>query len=104
MKKAYICSPFQARTEIELDRNIDYAQALTKKALRDGFAPIAPHLYFTQCLDNKNPYERKMGLDAGLELLKFCDVIIVGLAYGLREDMDVSVKAAIKAGLEVIEC
>lgn len=55
MKRVYICSPYRAKDGAELDRNIEYAQALTKQALNAGLAPITPHLYMTQCLDDKKP-------------------------------------------------
>ena len=48
MKKVYICSPYRAKTSAELDRNIDYAQALTRSAIMAGLVPITPHLYMTQ--------------------------------------------------------
>lgn len=52
MLRAYICSPYRARTGAEFDRNIDYAQEITKRALLAGVAPITPHLYITQCLND----------------------------------------------------
>lgn len=48
MRKVYICSPYRAKDGAELDRNIDYAQQLTRQALEAGLAPITPHLYMTQ--------------------------------------------------------
>lgn len=78
MMKVYVCSPYRAKDGAELDRNIEYAQALTRRALKEGLAPITPHLYITQCLDEKKPQERAQGLAAGLELLKGCDFMIVG--------------------------
>ena len=50
MRKVYICSPYRAKDGAELDRNIDYAQQLTRQALEAGLAPITPHLYMTQSL------------------------------------------------------
>lgn len=47
MKRVYICSPFRAKDSAELDRNIDYAQELTRKALEAGLAPITPHIHNT---------------------------------------------------------
>ena len=41
MRKVYICSPYRAKDGAELDRNIDYAQQLTRQALEAGLAPIA---------------------------------------------------------------
>lgn len=78
MMKVYVCSPYRAKDGAELDRNIEYAQALTRRALKAGLAPITPHLYITQCLDEKKPQERAQGLAAGMELLKGCDFMIVG--------------------------
>ena len=60
MRKVYICSPYRAKDGAELDRNIDYAQQLTRQALEAGLAPITPHLYMTQCMDDKKPEERAM--------------------------------------------
>lgn len=87
MMKVYVCSPYRAKDGAELDRNIEYAQALTRQALKAGLAPITPHLYITQCLDEKKPQERAQGLAAGLELLKGCDFMIVGDKYGISEGM-----------------
>ncbi len=61
MRKVYICSPYRAKDGAELDRNIDYAQQLTRQALEAGLAPITPHLYMTQCMDDKKPEERARG-------------------------------------------
>ena len=73
MRKVYICSPYRAKDGAELDRNIDYAQQLTRQALEAGLAPITPHLYMTQCMDDKKPEERARGMAAGLALLKGCE-------------------------------
>lgn len=32
MMKVYVCSPYRAGDSAELDRNIEYAQALTRQA------------------------------------------------------------------------
>lgn len=86
----------------ELDRNIEYAQALTRRALKAGLAPITPHLYITQCLDEKKPQERAQGLAAGLELLKGCDFMIVGDKYGISEGMYREIETAKALRIPVI--
>ena len=43
MRTAYICSPYSGDTK----RNKEYARELTLKAIKDGYAPITPHLYIT---------------------------------------------------------
>lgn len=102
MKKAYICSPYRARNRKELNRNIEYAKSLTNKAVKAGLAPITPHLYLPLCLNDDNPKEREMGLSAGIELLKTCDYVIVGIHYGISEGMSREIIAADAAGIEVV--
>ena len=102
MRKVYICSPYRAKDGAQLDRNIDYAQALTKQAIEAGLAPITPHLYMTQCLNEDKPEERAAGMAAGLTLLKGCDFVIVGVKYGISEGMSAEIAAADAAGIEVV--
>lgn len=98
----YICSPYKASSKIELERNIKYAQMLTRKAMEAGLAPIATHLYLTQCLDEDKPEEREAGMMAGLTLLKSCDFIIVGMKYGISEGMDREIRLARRQGICII--
>ena len=103
MRKVYICSPYRAKDGAELDRNIDYAQQLTRQALEAGLAPITPHLYMTQCMDDKKPEERARGMAAGLALLKGCDFVIAGVKYGITEGMDREIHTANTLGIAVID-
>ena len=102
MRKVYICSPYRAADSAQLDRNIDYAQALTKQAIEAGLAPITPHLYMTQCLNEDKPEERAAGMAAGLTLLKSCDFVIVGVKYWISEGMSAEIAEADAAGIEVV--
>ena len=102
MRKVYICSPYRAKDGAQLDRNIDYAKALTKQAIEAGLAPITPHLYMTQCLNEDKPEERAAGMAAGLTLLKSCDFVIVGVKYGISEGMSAEIAEADAAGIEVV--
>lgn len=102
MKKVYICSPYRAKNNEELTRNIEYAKSLTRQAIKAGFAPITPHLYKSQCLDEDKPEERELGLKAGIELLKTCDYVIAGTRYGISEGMSGEIAAADAAGIEVV--
>lgn len=94
MYVAYICSPYRAKTEAELDNHIEYAQALTRLALKAGLAPITPHLYLTQATDDSQPAERRAGLTAGQELLLKCDLMIIGNKYGVSEGMEEEITLA----------
>lgn len=102
MKKVYICSPYKAKNGAELDRNIEYAQELTRQAIEAGLAPITPHLYMTQCLNEDKPEERAKGMAAGLELLRACEFILVGVRYGISEGMSKEIETAERLHLDVV--
>lgn len=68
MKKIFICSPYRGNIE----NNISKAKQYCKKAIEEGYIPIAPHLYFPLFLDDKKENERCIGIDLGIELLKEC--------------------------------
>lgn len=102
MKKVYICSPYRADAKEQLDRNISYARELTRQALEAGLAPITPHLYMPQCLDEGRAEERAAGLAAGLALLESCSFVIAGIRHGISEGMSAEIAAAGAAGIEVV--
>lgn len=53
----------------------------TNRVLRGLLLPIAPHVYFTQFVDDEKTEERERGLLCGLQLLRYCQLIRV---YGCR--------------------
>ena len=83
MKTAYICSPYSGDTK----RNKQYARELTAHAIQLGYAPITPHLYITECLNDNEPLERELGLMTGIHLLKKCDAIYIGGKFGVSQGM-----------------
>lgn len=93
-KLCYICSPYKGDTE----RNETYAAALTRAAVMKGYTPIMPHLYITKVLDDRNPQERAMGMEAGLHLLESCEAIMIGGLYGISEGMQREIEAANRMG------
>lgn len=97
----YICSPYRGATKEEVEKHIKYAKELTRTAWLHGFSVVAPHLYITNCLDDSNSEERKRGLEASLEILKKCDVVLVGQKFGISEGMAVEIKEAEKLGIPV---
>lgn len=77
MKMTYICSPCHGDYEKNIIKAVEYC----REALLKGLLPIAPHVYFTQFVDDEKPEERELGLFAGLQLLRYCQTIRV---YGCR--------------------
>lgn len=97
MKIVYICSPCRG----DYERNITKAQEYCREAVDMGVLPIAPHVYFTQFLDDTIPEERKTGLEAGKELLKYCSEVWV---YGIAnpsEGMAAEIELAKTLGIPV---
>ena len=78
-KLVYICSPCRG----DIEKNIEKAQRYCREAVElwDDVIPIAPHVYFTQFLDDTKHEERAAGMDMGLSLLAMCDELWV---YGIE--------------------
>ena len=56
-------------------------------SLGQGESPYASHGFFTQYLDDDNPVERKLGIEAGLRWAKNADFIAYYLDLGLSNGM-----------------
>ena len=97
MKIVYICSPYRGDT----NKHTIYARRLVERVLRDGDAPICPHLYLPQILDDSKPSEREKGLSVGLELLRVCDKVLVGNNYGISEGMAAEIEKARALGIQI---
>lgn len=82
-RKVFICSLFAPvekepeKHDKELMKNILKAQAACAYALAEGVIPCAPHLYFTQFMDDKDPELREFGQALGLGWLAECDELWV---------------------------
>jgi uncharacterized protein (DUF1786 family) len=53
--------------------------------------PFAPHLYFTQFLDDDIPEERERGISCGLKVLSLCsDIWVFGdkITEGMLAEID----------------
>lgn len=84
-KTVYICAPLGG----DVKRNLERAERYTRYALKSGMAPITTHFY-ALCLNDNNPEERKLGMEAGQNLLRFCDEIwIFGneITTGMKEEI-----------------
>lgn len=89
MKRIYVASPLSPKlpatftetrpllVEQELRRifeaNLQHARNLCRRVVEAGYLPYAPHIFFTQFLDEFNPAHRALGLRLGLEELKRSD-------------------------------
>lgn len=66
---AYIASPLSGN----IDENLQFARKACGYAAAQGAVPYAPHLLFTQFLDDNDPEQRDAGIRMGLQMLRRCD-------------------------------
>ena len=95
----YICSPCRG----DYEKNKMEAQCFCRIVMNHypDVIPIAPHLYFPQFLEDTDPSERSLGMEAGLALLDMCDELWV---YGLKnpsEGMRAEIDYALKKGIKI---
>ena len=70
MKQIYVCSALRGDILSNIEKARRYCEYVVKKC---GAIPIAPHIYFTQFLNDSIKEERDFGILAGLQLLGQCD-------------------------------
>lgn len=98
-KLVYICSPLRGN----IKRNIAHAREYCELTMQHypDVIPIAPHIYFTQFLDDTIPAERSKGMEAGLVLLEKCDEVwVFGINYP-SEGMEREIEYAKAHGIPV---
>lgn len=93
-KIVYVCSPLRG----DMERNIVRANYFSRFVFEKGCIPIAPHVIFTQFLDDAKTKERKRGIEMGIALLKLCDELWV-FGPTISEGMKTEIEAARKRGL-----
>ena len=82
-KNVFICSPCAPTSDdpkarkIEAEQNRNRARAACRYAVMKGAIPYAPHLYFTQFLDDEIPGESNLGKKVGQGWLLNCDEVWV---------------------------
>ncbi len=95
MKTVYICSPLRDNIE----RNIKAAKQYCREVVMERVIPIAPHVYFTQFLDDTATKERTAGMAMGMEMLRHCDEMWV---YGEpTEGMQAEIAEAERLGVPI---
>ena len=90
MRRVIIESPYAG----DVDTNIQYARAAVVDCLCRGEVPIASHLLYTQhgILDDNDPYDRSLGIIAGLAWHLVADAVVVytdlGISHGMQTAID----------------
>ena len=93
MKRVIIESPYAAANGHTIAEHEDYARRCMADSLARGEAPLASHLLYTQpgILDDTDPEQRKLGMEAGWAWTEMADLIAVytdfGESYGMVDGM-----------------
>ena len=94
MRRVYICSPLGGN----ITANIENAKRYSQYVFKCGMAPVIPHFY-ALVLNDDNPEEIKLGMQAGISLLWVCDEIwIFGdeITEGMKKEILFAEKLNIK--------
>lgn len=78
----------------DVTRNVRYAYACLRDALRRDEAPLASHLLYPQVLDDADPLERRLGIEAGLAWHWRADAVIFYIDLGFSSGMEAARKRA----------
>ena len=78
----------------DMEANTAYARACLLDSLRRGEAPIASHLLHTQVLDDMQPDERSLGIEAGLAWYRVATKCVVYTDRGISGGMKMGISRA----------
>ena len=85
----YICSPYAG----DVETNVQKARRYCRFAVDKGYIPIAPHLLFTQFLNDDNPKERQLGIFFGNAVMSKCSEVWV-FGEHISNGMEADIKRA----------
>lgn len=89
MPIVYICSPYAG----DVETNVQKARLYCRFAVDKGYIPIAPHLLFTQFLNDDNPKERQLGIFFGNAVMSKCSEVWV-FGEHISNGMEAEIKRA----------
>ncbi len=96
-------SPYAGKNDDATEANLTYCRLCMNDSIRRGEAPFAGHLLYTQpgILNDKNPAERKLGMEIAFLWARHAKVSVVYLDYGLSGGMIAGIKRAREEGRPV---
>ena len=84
----FVCSPYRG----DVNAYVKCARRYCRYVVKQGGIPFAPHLLFTQFLDDSKATERRKGMLMGTEMLKLCDELWVfgEPSAGMQTEIDLA--------------
>ena len=89
----FVCSPYRG----DVNAHVKCAHRYCRYVVKQGGIPFAPHLLFTQFLDDSKASERRKGMLMGAEMLKLCDELWVfgEPSTGMQAEIDLAKRLGI---------
>ena len=89
----FVCSPYRG----DVNAHVKCARRYCHYVVKQGGIPFAPHLLFTQFLDDSKATERRKGMLMGAEMLRLCDELWVfgELSAGMQAEIDLAKRLGI---------
>jgi hypothetical protein len=85
-------SPYAATEHRTLEQHREYLRLALGDCIRRGEAPMASHHLYPEILDDDSPYERQMGIRAGLAWGVHAELVAVysqlGVSPGMKQAID----------------
>jgi hypothetical protein len=102
MKRVFLISPLRG----EYEQNLAFAKRCAIECLVRNENPFAPHLYFTQFLDDNDPKDRQLGMTAGREWMIACAAAVCyvdrGVSSGMRGDLHYALQLALPIEFRIL--
>lgn len=89
----YICSPLAG----DMEQNQEKTRTYCRYAVDSGFIPIAPHIYFTQFMNDNSKKERDLALFMDIVLLSKCAELWV-FGSTITNGMSIEIEKAKRKG------
>ena len=100
MERIYIISRYRANDSKQLEFNKSVARHFCKAIVDEGKVPVAPHLSYTQFLDDDFQDDRARGLDLGiLELRHSQEFLLVIIDGIISEGMQNEIQEVSRLGI-----
>lgn len=97
-ERVFICSRYAG----DVERNAQVALTLCRMAAFAGLAPFAPHLLYTQFLDDSDQTQRDLGISLGLRFMEVCSQVWIYISDGISDGMRREIEHARHLGKPVI--
>ena len=97
MRRVILESPYAG----DVERNIAYARRAMLDSLQRGEAPMASHLLFPQVLDDNDPDQRHLGIEAGLAWGPVADATVIYADLGISRGMQIGIERAAIEGRDL---